>query len=106
MLKGTRPQRIECFLYGRLTVIIILTMICGYASWHACKYLKKEISSHKLINWLKRKDRLAKAIRSGCLEELFDELRKDISKRLCKQKRKRKTTRQLLEEGIPYMDSF
>jgi len=44
-------------------------------------------------------------IRSGCFEALFEELR-DISGTLCKQKKKRKTTRQLLEERIPYMESF
>jgi len=98
ILKGTRRERAECFLYGRLTAVVILTMICGYASWYAYNYLKKEASFHKLINWLKRKDRLSDAVRSGCVEALFEEF--------CKQKRKRKTTRQLLEGRIPYMESF
>jgi len=105
IMRGIRRERVECFLYGRLTVIVILTMICGYASWYAYNYLKKEASFHKLINWLKRKDRLSDAVRSGCVEALFEELR-EISGTLCKQKRKRKTTRQLLEERIPYMESF
>jgi hypothetical protein len=105
IMRGIRRERVECFLYGRLTVIVILTMICGYASWYAYNYLKKEASFHKLINWLKRKGRLSDAVRSGCVEALFEELR-EISGTLCKQKRKRKTTRQLLEERIPYMESF
>ena len=70
------------------------------------KYLKKEAGFYKLISWLKRKDRLAKAADTGSLTELFDEMREIMSKSLCKQKRKRKTTHQLLDEGIPYMDSF
>ncbi len=107
VLRGTRRERIECFLYGRLTVVVVMTMISGFASWYACGYLKKEASFHKLTDWLKRKDRLAKAIRSGSSDELFDELIRDISGKLCKQKRKRKTSRQMLEgEGIPYMESF
>jgi len=81
-------------------------MICGFASWYAYHYLKKEVSFHKIISWLRRKDRLSVAIRSENLRELFDDLIRNISKSLCKQKRKRKTTHQLSEEGIPYMDSF
>ncbi|MCP4105310.1 MAG: IS4 family transposase [Desulfobacteraceae bacterium] len=107
VLRGTRRERIECFLYGRLTAVVVMTMISGFASWYACGYLKKEASFHKLTDWLKRKDRLAKAIRSGSSDELFEELIRDISGKLCKQKRKRKTSRQMLEgEGIPYMESF
>jgi len=106
ILKGTRRERIECFLYGRLTAIVILTAICGFASWYAYNCLKKEISFHKVINWLKRKDRLSKAFRSGSLKELIEELLKNISKSLCKQKRKRKTTRQLLDEAAPFTESF
>ncbi|MCP3966102.1 MAG: IS4 family transposase, partial [Lentisphaerae bacterium] len=71
VLRGTRRERIECFLYGRLTAVVVMTMISGFASWYACGYLKKEASFHKLTDWLKRKDRLAKAIRSGSSDELF-----------------------------------
>jgi len=106
IIRGIRRERVECFLYGRLTAVVIVAMFCGYASWYAYNYLEKEASFHKLINWLRRKDRLAKAVRSGSLNELFGELLKNISKSLCKQKRKRRTTHQLLEERIPYMDSF
>ncbi len=107
VLRGTRRERIECFLFGRLTAVVVMTMISGFASWYAFRYLEKEASFHKLFNWLKRNDRLAKAIRSGSSDELFDELIRDISGRLCKQKRKRRTTCQMLEgEGIPYMESF
>jgi len=106
ILRGTRKERVECFLYGRLISVVVATMICGFASWYAFNYLKKEVSFHKVISWLRRKDRLAMAIRSENLSELFDDLIRNISKSLCKQKRKRKTTHQLLEERIPYMDSF
>jgi hypothetical protein len=106
IIRGTHPERVLCFLHGRLAAVVIVTMICGHASWYARRYLKKEASFHKIISWLRRKDRLAKAIRTGRLGELFEDLRGVMSKSLCKQKRKRKTTRQLLEERIPYMESF
>ncbi|QTA84048.1 Uncharacterized protein dnm_000400 [Desulfonema magnum] len=44
----------------------------------------------------------SKATGGGHLGELSEELGRVMSKRLCKQKRKRKTTRQLLEARIPY----
>jgi hypothetical protein len=99
ILKGTRRERIECFLYGRLTAIVILTMICGTAARYICSCLKREASFHKIINWLKRKGRLSEALRSGSPEKLIEELL-NISKSMCKQKRKRKTTRQLSTRAI------
>lgn len=102
ILRGTRRERVECFLFGRLIAIVIMTMLCGFASWYANNYLKKEISFHKVIRWLIRKNRLTDIIRS---DRLRDKFIKNI-RFLCKQKRKRKTTRQLLEERIPYMESF
>lgn len=106
ILRGTRRERIECFLYGRLITIAVVTMLCGFASWYCQRYSEKEASFHKIISWLIRRGRLADAVRSDSLGRLSDELAKALSKRLCKQRRKRKTTRQLLEERIPYMESF
>jgi hypothetical protein len=98
ILKGTRPERIKCILYGRLITITMMTLITSYASWYAEDYLQRELSIPKLINWLKRKGRFAKAMHSGALETLFNDLRRALPKGLCKQKRKRRTSRQLLED--------
>jgi hypothetical protein len=80
-------------------------MICGTAARYIYNCLKREASFHKIINWLKRKGRLSEALRSGSLEKLIEELLKN-SKSLCKQKRKRKTTRQLLENAVPFPENF
>jgi hypothetical protein len=80
-------------------------MICGAASRYIYNCLKREASFHKIINWLKRKGRLSEALRSGSPEKLIEELL-NISKSLCKQKRKRKTTRQLLENAVPFPENF
>ena len=106
ILRGTRKERVECFPYGRLISVAVATMIRGLASWYAFNHLKKEVSFHKVISRLRRKDRLSVAIRSENLSELSDDLIRNISKSLCKQKRKRKTAHQLLEERIPHMGSF
>jgi hypothetical protein len=104
ILKGTRPERIKCILYGRLLTITMMTLIASYASWYAEDYLQRELSIPKLINWLKRKGRLAKAMHVGPLEALFNDLRRALPKVLCKQKRKRRTSRQLLEDYGYYLE--
>ena len=59
-----------------------------------------------MTDWLKRKDRFAKAILIHSLQEIFKNFKLDAAKILCKQKRKRKTTYQLIKCSIPYLDSF
>jgi hypothetical protein len=104
VLKGTRPERIKCIIYGRLITITMLAMISSYASWYAEDHLHRELSLPKLINWLKRKDRLVNAMHDGTLETLLRHLRRALPKLLCKQRRKRRTSRQLIAEYEPYME--
>jgi DDE family transposase len=106
VLKGTRPERIKCLLYSRLITLVILNIISAYAAWYAIHYLQRAISLHKCINWLKRKSRLSPALSQGHVDTLFSNLRSDMSQMLCKQKRKRNTSRQLLDDEIHYMDHF
>ena len=105
ILKGTRPERIKCILYGRLITITMMTLIVSYASWYAEDHLQRELSIPKLINWLKRQGRFAQAMHVGTLETLFNDLRRALPKVLCKQKRKRRTSRQLLVDYGYYMES-
>ena len=91
-------------LYGRLITMTMLAMLSSYASWYAEDYLQRELSLPKLINWLKRKDRFVNAMHCGTFEALFRHLRRALPTLLCKQKRKRRTSRQLLDEYGPYME--
>jgi hypothetical protein len=106
VLKGTRSERIECLVYGRLITIALMTMLYAYTCFCAEKLFQREASEHKLINWLKRKNRLAKAIHFDLLDALLSDLIHDTPKMLCKQKRKRKTTLQLIEGQVHYINSF
>ena len=78
IIRGTRRERAECFLYGRLISVAVATMICGFASWHAYACLRKEAGFHKIIRWLIRKDRLSVAIRSENMSGFFDDLRRKL----------------------------
>lgn len=100
VLTGTRPERIKCLLYGRLITITMLMQVCAYASWYAVTVLHREISCPKLLGWLKRTGRFAQAVQYGTLEALYHALRRAMVPLLCKQKRKRKTSRQLLCEEL------
>ena len=105
VLKATRPERIRCFLYGRLITITIMKMLYAYANWYAEYMHKREVSAHKLYNWLMRMDRFNKAIFSGFMDIFITTLKRDIL-RNCKQKRKRKTSLELIEKRVPYTESF
>lgn len=97
VLTGTRPERIRCLLYGRLITITMLMRVCAYAAWYATAVLQREVSFHKLIAWLKRQGRFAHAIQADTLDTLYQELHRDMATLLCKQKRKRQTSQQLLD---------
>lgn len=101
VLKGTRPERIRCLLYGRLITITMLMRVCSYAAWYASSVCRREVSFPKLLLWLKRQGRFAHAIQAGTLETLYADLRHAIVPLLCKQKRKRQTSRQLLDIAMP-----
>jgi hypothetical protein len=60
VLKGTRPERLLCLLYGRLIVILVVQHLLALASSHAVNE-QRELSFYKASQWLKRGGRLLKA---------------------------------------------
>ena len=106
ILKGTRSERIECFIYGRLIAIVLITIIYGFCSWYSDNQIQREACLHKVVEWLKRIERLSKAVRLCEFDMLLQDLIHDLPKMLCKQKRRRKTTLELIEAQVPYNDSF
>ncbi len=104
VLKGTRPERIRCLIYGRLIVILVVQHLLARAA-AAASSEQRELSYEKAIQWLLRGGRLAKAFMqwqiAGLLQLMLSRL-----KRLLKQKRRRLTTRQLIAQQVGYLDSF
>lgn len=101
-LKGTNPNRIRCLLYSKLITIVIINIIHKFAAWYAQK-LGREISLHKLVNWLKISNRLCIIILKGFSKAIFDSLVREIPKTMSKDKRKLKTTLEALEMGLEYL---
>jgi len=106
LLKGHRPERIQCLVYGRLITIVLMNFLYSFASWYSETRLKREVSLHKLIEWLKRRERLSKAALLSQFGLLLSDLIHDLPSMICKKKRKRKTTLELIENLIPYERSF
>ena len=105
LLKGTRPERIKCFSYGRLPAMVLLGKLSGYALWDAQHPLAREVSEHKLFSWLIRRGRIAKAVHQGRIQDLLHTLTRDLAN-WCKDKRKRKTPPHHLAEQTPELESF
>lgn len=104
LLKGSRPERIRCLLYGRLIVIPIVQRLLTIATRQA-ESEGRELSFDKAIQWLRRRDRLWKAFVTRQFGVLICTLLAALT-RLCKAKRKRRTTRQLIAQQVGYLDSF
>lgn len=104
VLKGTRPERLLCLLYGRLIVILVVQHLLALAASHAVNE-QRELSFYKASQWLKRGGRLLKAF----LDQQFNDLlMRMVSclKKLLKQKRKRLTTWRAIAQQVAYLDSF
>jgi hypothetical protein len=98
-LKGTNPFRITCLIYARLTAILMMFTVYACVDSVALEVLEKEISIHKVIDWLTRNRRFFDIVLKGFGKNLWDQLVEQTKKRfLCKDSRKRrKTTRELIE---------
>jgi hypothetical protein len=106
ILKGSRQERILSIVYGRLITIVLMTMVYGYITHYLDLCLRREVSTYKVIKWLKRMHRLVNAVCTNSFDDLFDSLLKETPQTISKQKRKRLTTRNLLALEIPYLTSF
>jgi len=95
-LKGKSPLRIKCFIYARLTAIMLMFTIYRCIDSVSLVMIQKETSIHKVISWIARNNRFFEIIINGFVENLWKSLMDDCKHILCKDKRKRKTTRQLL----------
>ena len=100
-LNGINPNRIRCLIYGKLILISVINMIYKLVDWYAQK-LGREISLHKVINWLKQENVIRKLMFQCVNFKIMKQLIREIPKTLCKAKRKRKTTQECMEMGISY----
>ena len=94
-LTGKNKYRILCIIYIRVAITWIVTNL--YACAQGLVGTEKEVSLDQFTKWLKEEGRLKKALVAGDFSELLKEIERDVDL-LCKQKRKRKTTWNDVEE--------
>jgi len=71
----------------------------------ALTLFEKETSIHKVVEWLTRHGRFAEIILKGFTKELWIKLIDQCSLLLCKDRRKRKTSREQIEQEISFIDT-
>lgn len=103
-ISGKKDESVNTLIYGKLIMILLVTDIKRVASLYA-KKIERELSFVKLIKHLKYRQNLENAILNGTISEFLEEIEQNIEK-YCKTKRKRKTSRQLLEENIGFLESL
>ena len=81
--------------------ITLLMRVCSSAAWYASAVCQRAVSFPKLLLWLKRHGRFAHAVQNGTMATLYADLRQAMEPLLCKQKRKRHTSQQLLDVPSP-----
>jgi len=104
-LTGTNKHRIRCLLYAKLISVVVLNAVYNLLDWYAQK-LGREISLYKVMNWLKRDNKIGIIIIHGLSCKFMMSLIHEIPKTLCKDIRKRKTTQTCLEQGISFEDLY
>ena len=102
-LRGMNPFRIRCFIYARLTAILMMFTVYSFIDKVALKLLEKEISIHKIVDRLTRQGQFFSIVIIGFGKYLWKELIEDCKFILCKEKRKtRRTTRELIMYEVSF----
>jgi Transposase DDE domain len=102
-LEGTNIFRIKCLIYARLTTILMMFTVYTCIDKVTLELLEKEISIHKVIDWLTKNGRFFGIVINGFCKGLWKSLVRDSKQILCKDKRiQRKTTRELVEHEMPF----
>ena len=104
-LKGINGNRIDCLIWSRLCMVVIMEMICGHFKNAANKLFDQEVSEMKVLEYLLRESRFCYAVAGSKLENFFKEMIKDAPRMLLKDQRNRKTMRERVLQGENYYET-
>ena len=105
IFKGYNKERLLCFLYGRLIMVLLLGAISPLVMRYAIT-LGRELSSYKLANYLIADHALSKALQENKIGQFVEKLIEDTSRRLCMDKRKRHSLRSNVRLGNSYYNEL
>lgn len=105
LFKGYNVERFRCFLYGRMVMVLLIGSLSASLMKYAHK-LKRELSSHKLTNYLIADQAFARAFQEGRVGQFMEKLIEDLPGKLCKDKRKRPTLRENVRMNNSYYNNM
>ena len=83
-------------------MVVLAGMVCGYFAVITHECCDRELSPVKLINHLLRADRFLRAVANNKFEEFLENIRKELPRRFCKDKRLLKTMRGMVKNNESY----
>lgn len=101
VLEGVHHNRIECLIWGRLCMVLLLALI-SQEFGKVAEQLGRELSIVKLIKYVMRANEFVIAVQNNKIEKYMDDMTKDLIRMLCKNKRTRKTMRKRVVENCGY----
>ena len=101
-LPGKLPNRITCIIYAKLIGILLVFTVHASVNKLAHETLGREVSMHKVVTWLTRGDRFLMLLLHGITAQFLKELERALKRLLCKDLRKRKTSKQVIDQKEPY----
>lgn len=106
IIKGKSKERVECFIVSRLIAICILNAYFSSVKRYLYDIYAKELSMFKFISWVLRNDRFLLIASPGAFEAELIKIIKTSTVDLCKQKRSRRTTLELLETSESFFEGY
>jgi Transposase DDE domain len=101
LFKGYNKERFHCFLYGRLIMVLLLGAMFPPLMRYASE-LGRELSCYKLANYIIADHGFPIAFQENKVDKFLEKLLKDITRRLCMDKRKRHSLRSNIRMGNSY----
>jgi len=105
MIKGHSECRIECFILSKLIAILVTTIFYSHVSINA-RIQKLDLSLTKFISWVFSHKFLRILFQADTLNYEVMQMKNFDIIRLCKQKRSRKSTNELLRNESTYSEIY
>jgi len=106
LIKGQSKHRVECFILSKLIAIMVTSNLFAHVSQHTTSLYSRELSFHKFTQWILVHKYLSVLFHPNRLSyDVLQMSSMDILS-LCKQKRSRLTSRELLEEEAILSDLY
>jgi len=106
IIKGQSKNRVDCFIISKLIAIMATAILFAHLSTAVAILHGRELSFAKFVTWIITHGYLAILFRPEVLNYEVMQMKNMDILALCKQKRSRRTSRELLEAGATYTELY